>query len=154
MISQQQEKIKITKEIFETFLNKKNYRKTPERFAILKEIYTNKEHSSIDSIYNKINTKTYHVSRATVYNTIELLLECNLIRKHQFRKKEAQYEKCYFSGQHDHLICTECHIILEFCEPRIYEIKKFIAKSLKFKIKSHAFNLYGLCKSCQKKEDK
>ena len=149
-----EERIQKTKKIFEEFLNKHKYRKTPERFAILKEIYSNKKHSNIESIFNKINTKNYHVSRATVYNTMDLLLECGLIRKHQFGKKEAQYEKCYFSGQHDHLICKKCNNIYEFCEPRIYEIKLFIEKKLKFIIDSHSLNMYGICKDCQKRKTK
>ena len=145
-----EEKIQKTKEIFAKFLIEKKYRKTPERFAILKEIYRNDKHSSAESIYNNVNTKNYHVSKATVYNTIDLLLECQLIRKHQFMKQEAQYEKCYFSGQHDHLVCTKCNNIYEFCEPKIYEIKLFIEKKLNFKVNSHSLNMYGICKDCQK----
>jgi len=52
--------------------------------------------------------KNYRVSRATVYNTLDLLVECDLVSKHQFGKNLAQYEKSYGYKQHDHLICTEC----------------------------------------------
>jgi Fur family ferric uptake transcriptional regulator len=95
--------------------------------------------------------KNYRVSRATLYNTVDILLDCQLIRKHQFGKAQAQYEKSYSNKQHDHLICTNCDKVVEFCDPRIQGIKNVIEESMKFKINRHALNLYGICKECQDK---
>ena len=92
-----------------------------------------------------MKNKKYRVSRATLYNTIELLLECNLIRKHQFGNNNAQYEKCYSNKQHDHLICTVCNSVIEFCDPRIQAIKNGIEETMSFKINRHALNFYGQC---------
>ena len=85
----------------------------------------------------------YRVSRATLYNTIELLLDCNLVTKHQFGNNCAQFEKSYRFKQHDHFIDMDNGQVLEFCDPRIQQIKETVEKELGVKIAHHSLTFYG-----------
>lgn len=101
-----------------------------------------------------MKNKNYRVSRATLYNTIDLLLESNLVVKHQFGKNISQFEKAYQCTQHDHLIDTRTGKVIEFCDPRILEIIKTACELNNFEPSHHSLYIYGDLKEPKKLNEK
>ena len=131
------------RELFTAYLEQNQQRKTPERYAILDEIYTSKEHFDVDELFVKMKSRNYHVSRATVYNTLDLLVESGLVKRHQFGQNTSHYEQAFGYKQHDHLICNHCKKVFEFCDPRVQQITSTMGSLLKFNVRSHSLHLYG-----------
>lgn len=142
----------LIRDVLKNYLQDKGFRNTPERYTILEEIYSLDHHFNVDDLYLIMMQKKYHVSKATIYNTIEIFLDAGLIRKHQFGEKtlsSSSYEKSYFDKQHDHLVIykkgsdKEIEEIIEFCDPRIQGIKEAIENAFGVNIDSHSLYFYG-----------
>lgn len=143
-----EENVKETvKQIFTEYLQANGHRKTPERYAILESVYSIKGHFGIDELYRYMETESkFRVSRATLYNTIVLLIEANLVIKHQFGSS-SQYERAYKNETHHHMICTECGMVTEFQDE---SLKHAIAetKLRKFSASHYSLYIYGVCSKC------
>lgn len=135
------------KEEFTAYMIARGHRKTPERYLILKHIYSLSDHFDIDFLFQSINAERPVVSRATLYNTIELLVDSKLVIKHSFGTHTAHYEKAYNNDNHLHLICTVCGDIKEIKDQDIKSVIQSKRLS-KFSLTHYSLYIYGMCTKC------
>lgn len=138
-------------ERFRTFLYSQGLKATPERFAVLDEIYTTDFHFEAEDILHRMMRKQHKVSRATIYRTLELLDSCGLIRKAKLGETTSYYEHTYGRHHHEHMKCTSCGRIIEFESEDIERLQDVICRQHNFKMTQHILHIFGICIDCQKK---
>lgn len=136
--------------ILDNFLEMNNHRKTPERYTILRAIYGIEGHFTLEELNDKLaNELNFPVSRATLYNTLNLFLELRLVIRHRFQGT-TKYEACYDNDSHCHQICTMCGKVTEVRSPAI--IMAVDNMQLKrFRKDGFTLYVYGVCSNCQAK---
>lgn len=134
---------------FKDVLRKEGLKITPQRIAVLEEIVKDKGHRESEDIYMAIKTHKTHVSRATVYRALDILVQHGFARKLNLGDGRARYEPKIDSPHHDHMICNNCGKIIEFVNHEIEKIQEEIAKHHQFKLQQHIHQLFGICKECQ-----
>lgn len=138
-------------EHFSRFLDSRKMRRTYERYAILKRICRIDSHFSIEELYEMMDSDGFHVSKATVYNTMQLLAEAGIVRRHHmFDQKSAEYERVKFGLEnHYHMVCTACGKVIELKDSEIGDI--LTRRHYKnFAPSYFALYVYGLCSRCQR----
>ena len=135
----------IAKQIFSEYLKENKCRRTPERFAVLEAIYSLDDSFEIKELMNHLEEqKRFRVSRATIYNTITMLIQANLVTHHQFGAV-SKYEKCYGTAK-AYTICTQCGKVTEVSN---IDIIDNITKNIKkFHLTHYSLHLHGLCNKC------
>ncbi len=134
---------------FKDVLKKEGLKVTPQRIAVLEEIMKDRGHRESEDIYMAIKTRKTHVSRATVYRTLDILVQYGFARKLNLGDGRARYETKIDSPHHDHMICNNCGKIIEFVNHKIEKIQEEIMKQHHFKLQQHSHQLFGICKECQ-----
>ena len=141
--------------IFEHYIKAHSLRKTPERFAVLEAVCATEEVFTNEQIYNKLITDMkFHISRSTIYNTLDIIEKAHLIKRHQGNwKGDARlihYEKCLFHNAHHGFICKECGSTLDFNTKATEKILKNLEKA-GMKPETYTFFVYGICPSCMER---
>lgn len=136
-------------EIFRNFLKSGKNRITPERFEVLDAALEYEGHFGADDLYILMKNSNSRVSRATVYKTLELLVQCDLLTKRHFGDNLTRYESGFKRQVHDHLICMDCGRIVEFSDPRVKLLPEKISDELGFNFESYSFNIFARCKDAK-----
>jgi len=139
---------KAVERILDGYLAMNNHRKTPERYAILRAVYDIDGHFTLDELGDKLAGEyKFPVSRATLYNTLNLFMELRLVIRHRFQGT-TKYEACYAANNHCHQICTVCGKVTEVKSPEITQA--IDAMRLKrFRKDGYTLYIYGICSTCQ-----
>ncbi len=136
---------------FTQFLEAHRMRKTSERFAILDKIFSSSAHVDVDTLYRQLLADEYHVSRATVYNTLNLFVEAGLARRINLGDGVTRYERVVGSTNHHHLICTHCGKVREI--KAVETVATLMPQKLRsFEPAYYTLYIYGLCSRCARQE--
>jgi Fur family ferric uptake transcriptional regulator len=134
-------------EVFRIFLRRGKNRITPERFEVLDAALDHDGHFGADDLFIQLKNLKSKVSRATVYNSLELLAQCDLLSKRNFGDNLNRYESNYKRQTHDHLICVDCGKIVEFSDQRLSKLPQEVSNKLGFEMDSYSFNIFARCKN-------
>ena len=138
---------------FEAYLRSKKLKLTGERMEILGTIFQKSDHFDAEELHADLKRLGRDISRATVYRTLDLLVQCGLVRKSSLGSTHANYEAAHENEHHDHLICLNCNKVLEFYRPDLETLQELICKEQKFKPLHHSLQIFGLCEDCTGKAD-
>jgi Fur family ferric uptake transcriptional regulator len=137
-------------EVLREYLQARDLRPTRERLLILDEVLKMGGHFDADEFYGALHRKKLKVSRATVYNTLELLVDSGLISRLKFGQNSWRFEKAYGRPRHDHMICLECGEIIEFVAEKLEPIQEEVCKAKRFKPQNSTLQIFGTCSRCAK----
>ncbi len=136
---------------FRDYIKQQGLRKTPEREAIIEEIFSTHDHFDVDELFLRLRNKEKRISKASLYRTIPLLIESGLIREVYFEDGHLHYEPIYGHKDHSHLRCNRCGRIIEFEDDEIGIMQKRIGKKYNFAVTAHRFELIGYCPRCSQR---
>ena len=136
--------------LFSNYLKNKNLRNTTERSAICTAVCRTKNLFTPDMILQQLEDVNFHVSRASVYNTMELLLDANIVVRHQFIGTIVQYELKYIAEQYVHAICSQCGTVRKIKNEKINNLFSDY-KIPKFTLEHFSLHFHGICSKCKYK---
>ena len=138
--------------VFNEYVRRKGLKNTNQRMVILETFLGSKSHYSTEDLYLKLRKEHPTIGYATVHRTLKLFAESGIAIELNFGDGQTRFEPLITDEHHDHLVCTDCGLIIEFTEPQIEKLQEQIAVQHNFKIERHRHELYGLCSDCSKKQ--
>lgn len=133
---------------FLEFLKKKDLKFTSQRELIMGAVFSGHKHFTADQLFEEIRKKDRAISRATVYRTLALLVEAELLDANDFSRGQTYYERKLGYQHHDHLVCVSCGKIIEFQSPEIEKMQDEVTERYGFKSVYHRHQIFGQCSRC------
>jgi Fur family transcriptional regulator, ferric uptake regulator len=136
---------------FRDFIKRKKLRHTSEREIILHQIMTCTHHFDVDNLYLLLRDQKHKVSRASIYRTLPLLLECGLIQESFYQQGRAVYEHIFGQGHHCHMRCLACGLVVEYSLDELRKVERKLGEDYGFAVVGHRLEVYGYCPQCRPK---
>ena len=136
---------------FDTYLERKHLKRTEERHKVLEVICTFKGPFDVNMILDHLQKRRFTVSRATIYNTLEILIDADVVIRHPLNGNTQQYELCCLSTNHTHLVCTQCGSIRKISSQE-QPIDPSIMRKNRFMPAYYCIYIYGQCAKCRQKQ--
>lgn len=136
--------------------SERQYKLTPQRQIILQAFIDHQDkHLSAEDVYTIVRKQSPEIGLATVYRTLELLSDLEILQKLDFGDGRSRYEinETNTPHHHHHLICLSCGKVKEFEDDLLETLEAVIARKSRFKIIDHQVKFYGYCRECQEESD-
>jgi len=137
------------RDIFRKYLERRGLKLTAERQAVFDQLFARHEHVEADEILVRLRARGKKISRATIYRTLELLVDSGIVGRVRIGEMGYRYERLRAGEHHDHLICNECGRVIEFFEPRIESLQDDVCERYGFLALSHSHQMRGICRQCR-----
>ena len=136
--------------LFGRFLRDRGLPVTQQREMVAEVVFASDEHLSVDDIEDALRERGERIGKATIYRTLDLLVESGLIQRVAVGLDgRARYEHMMGRQHHDHLVCVQCGRVIEFRNDHIERLQEEVCSRYGFRMDSHSHRIFGRCKQCQ-----
>jgi Fur family ferric uptake transcriptional regulator len=129
-------------------LKDKGYRLTPQRIMVIDALHSYDHHISAEEIYAQVKAKYPYANISTVYRTLELLKELNLVTEIDLGDGRVRFHPAE-KGHHHHLVCNKCGKIIDLPESAVVVLSNSISRDYKFNAELKHLAIFGVCAECQ-----
>jgi len=142
-------KLREERKLFHAYLRQRGLKRTYQKDLILATFLGAEGHMSIEDIHSLVRRKDRKIGIVTVFRTMKSLGAGGIAREISLGDGRARYEHSYHHPHHHHVICDECHKVIEFVSPRLERLQDEIAGKYSFQSDRHHFQIYGVCEDCR-----
>ncbi len=137
---------------FKSKIKSSGLNQSNQREQVIEVFFNFDHHVDVETLHSEVKKKYPKIGYTTIYRTLKMLETFNMALTHSFSESVTLFEPVKDEkSHHDHLICLKCGLIIEFENKEIEILQNEVADKNSFLIKHHSLQIYGFCKSCQKK---
>ena len=138
-------------EQFHSWLRTRHLPVTHPRDQVAAALFAADQHLTVEALQRLLKERGERPGTATLYRTLDLLVQAGLARGHDFGDGTRRFEASPPHDDHGHFVCTQCGAVTEFTHERVDRMLGFVADEHGFRLQRHRVELHGLCRDCQRR---